>query len=493
MLLLLACTIPGSPSAPSAPEFSSGVDSAADTTTDTAETADTAVPPDTSDTVDTTTDTSDTGDTGCSDTDPSTDSAECSDWTPAADTGAPYVPDGPFDAEATVILHGAAGSYLGEDLDLYPDADGDGIDEIAATVVGGVRVIPGPFSGVIDAEVVGWPWALPAGEAAGSGGVAVLAGPCDGTPQIAYGLQDHDAVASAIVAPECAGELSTLSTHGSPAEPLEYYQTVLHSAGDITGDGHEDAIAGGYYCGGNYPHNFCDESFVILPGPLHRGTLETQGYRVGPGDGAGFGLGDTDGDGIDDLVAGYALEHTSWRPLYGLLFRGPIEEDVSAERADMNFCGDDSDGVGAEPVGDADGDGLADIGLLSYHTWDVYLVSGTGSGCWDESDAFATLSGGRTHLQGAAPLDSRRADGMPGVALVGTSGDLEIYLGPLAGTVNPTETISPTTGFWCNRHIWQCSLDGTHDLTGDGVPDLLLGAGGADSGGVVYIFDGLRW
>jgi hypothetical protein len=241
------------------------------------------------------------------------------------------------------------------------------------------------------------------------------------------------------------------------------------AAADIDDDGDIDLLVGApdqgaldngalfvvYGTGARFSGNLAPSA--LLSGA---GTLDRVGASVAA-------VGDTDGDGIDDLLIG-SSDNRAW------LIEGSTIRLTSSEvglAASTTFTGEFAVRLGTvvAAAGDLNADGLADF-LISAHR-----------------DSTAFDDAGQTLLvYGAADLP---ADVVPE--------DVESF-GRLDGGAFPTFSFSNLGGI--EGALLQGSapddragryLAGGHDVTGDGLPDLLLGAPNAQSDrGSVFVLAG---
>jgi hypothetical protein len=260
---------------------------------------------------------------------------------------------------------------------------------------------------------------------------------------------------------------------------------VVASAGDVNGDGFDDVLG--------QTHRF-DEPFddgglaFVAFGPVAGAHLATDADVVlrAAREGEGFGLwtagiGDSSGDGTDDVAIGSSL----LAPGAVYLFDDSlVAGDWSETVADAVLTGD-PDGVGAgdrlATLGDVDGDGLAD--LLVSDIWrdggTVYLARAPFLGDSRLGDASGAVHGyGGEFLGmnlGAGDLDG---DGLPDPLVESYSpNDTFVFSGWRSGataTANATASISLTADA-------QGGVTSPGDLDGDGFDELLLGCGFAEA------------
>lgn len=401
---------------------------------------------------------------------------------PARHAGRAWVVLGPLsadkdaaDADATISGESAE-QQVGYDVAMLGDADGDGYDEIALselaydsrtyTYQGAVAVQHGPVDGELAWSDLD-PWAPEEdGDRAGYDLARVGDVTGDGTEDLLVGAfrssvyESYAGAAYVLNAPgEDGGDLgdadARLYGDNEAGDGDLAYGTAVGALGDANGDGIADVAVGapGYdQSGGRYGAVF------VHVGPLDGAVLSSDadamvyghGSRLGPDTNTVTGIGDQDGDGLDDLALGVPEESDdeSYQGAVYVFSGAALDGEVSNFLADAILWGDsygDQLGYGTAGVGDLDGDGDAE-----------FLVGAWGSDL-----------GGRE------------------------SGVAWLVPGPVSG--NDLASAVATASFvpeHAEEQLGHAQLGGV-DLTGDGVGDLLLGAGNAEGeeaySGVVYV------
>lgn len=262
--------------------------------------------------------------------------------------------------------------------------------------------------------------------------------------------------------------------------------------GDLDGDGLSDFAVG---------------TPVLQPEEVIEGRLDAFGRDAGGRAGgvkrlfrlrgdkdtllAGFnqtGIGDWDGDGLDDFAA------VLYSPPYSqiLIFEGPYPSELGVEDAVARMTGEspgDDAGGTVEGRADTNGDGYADL-LIGGIDWKTdygraWLVTGPRTGDLSLADADASISGESTRAfagysvsMGDVDADGR-ADLAVGAALdseVATdAGKLALFRSPVSGdrVLSDADTLILPEGArdWLGSAVSIAS-----DMDGDGRTDLLVGS-----------------
>lgn len=318
-----------------------------------------------------------------------------------------------------------------------------------------------------------------------------------GTPGLWVGAYGHDSAGND------AGAVFILSYTGDTLrmllgeQPGDRFGTSLAIMGDVNGDGVEDCAVGA-------PGSDITESTGTDAGRVYvfSGLDGSLIYEVkGSLSGRKFGqtlaaLGDTDNDGVSDLAVGQPSEVDSTDSEIGIVWilsgaTGRKRRRLSSGIADDRF------GYAIASAGDLDRDGVDDLLVGAYRdsrggmsAGAVYVFSG------QSGSVIHTLYGDRLFGQfgyAVAGGHDLNADGRPDIAVGarfddyggGRSGRIFLYSGfdgRWLRTLDATQAgdqFGSTVGFG-------------PDLDGDGVPELVIGAGrgGADHlrSGAVYLY-----
>jgi FG-GAP repeat len=284
-------------------------------------------------------------------------------------------------------------------------------------------------------------------------------------------------------------------------------------AGDLNGDGIPDVVVGAPSFNGI--QDFAGRAYVFY-GPFDgndRSAADADAVisAVNFGDNLGFSVasaGDTNGDGIDDLLIGARGNDANGIQAGRVyLFRGPVRGELLVGDAHATFSGDAFDELGRSVAGgDLNGDGIADIALggpASLPGGQVLVFNGPiRRGAHTSGDADARITGERfnellgTSLSAAGDLNNDGIDdlvvGGPRPNLNGgDDGRAYVFYGPVKGTMTARAADARLVGEHINDEFGS-AVSTAGDTDGDGADDLFVGASRFSFGrpGKAYLFKG---
>ncbi len=212
-------------------------------------------------------------------------------------------------------------------------------------------------------------------------------------------------------------------------------------------------------------------------------------------------VGDVNRDGFDDILTG--APGTNER---ALLFYGPVAGPLQATDADQTFTGTWDLGFSVAGAGDLDDDGRDDIIVgdpelsnLAAPVGRAFVWYGPGSSPIPDAELVGNPDSELgTSVAGVGDVNGDGFDdvvvGAPNFDSNGDrSGVALLYLGPVAGTLNPNDAVAILRGMAVGDRAGH-SVSAAGDVNGDGFADLLVGAPGNDTGapdgGMAYLYYG---
>ncbi len=254
------------------------------------------------------------------------------------------------------------------------------------------------------------------------------------------------------------------------------------AAGDTDGDGVFELVVGAPTWADNAG------GWLRVAGPtgttsLAMGALEGVGAE---GDAAGYALAllDLDGDGLDDLLSG-APGWDAAEPRVG-------QVTVTSASASLRLAGsvrNGSVGVSVRPLGDLDGDGGRDLALGMFEG--VWLVHGPidADQAYSEGADALLVSSGLVRSPELADAGDTDGDGLSDVLVCDATGAW-LFRSPVVGRLLGEEA-GATFNFGASP---PGALTGAGDLNGDGFADVAIGSALADTTeedpGVVRVWSG---
>ena len=283
-------------------------------------------------------------------------------------------------------------------------------------------------------------------------------------------------------------------------------------AGDVDNDGFDDVLVGAKLQ--DHGVGIRKGSAYLILGPMSGVINLSQADARFDGEAAGDtaggtvrGLGDTNNDGLDDIIIAAKSSDTNGVDAgAAYIFEGPLSGSYrlgvdETARLVGEASGDQAGGTVGAP-GDVNGDGLADViacGCLNDNAGTdagvVYVVHGPFAGdiSLGQSDALWYGEAAGDAVGFTARVGDLTGDGLAdigvGSPLSGTGGAFYIVDGTTLGASSLQEAWSKGDGSPGQQAGG--SLSGAADVNGDGRQDLVVGAPGHENGaGLVSVFFG---
>jgi len=293
-----------------------------------------------------------------------------------------------------------------------------------------------------------------------------------------------------------------------------WYGQRVQTVGDIDGDGVEDVGIGADY---NYLASYDGSGFIYIYTRAGTGTEDADASAtafITPDENESMGREftglDANGDGLGDILVGAAGSSRGgdgYGGAYVILGDG-ISGEINTDDADLFWYGESTDsgaGYTIDRAGDLDDDGIDDLIVGAPQDRSAYVILGSSSLAGGPlADADVKLRGTVSTLRqfgymvrGIADINSDGHDDL----LIGEGGDppndLYVFHGPMtAGSVlYDTDADVTLYGDGSSDSSFPTGF-APGDVTGDGVPDLVVGTQTHDVGlnewaGVAYVVPGI--
>lgn len=262
--------------------------------------------------------------------------------------------------------------------------------------------------------------------------------------------------------------------------------------GDTSGDGTTDVAIGASLVGDGSVFIFDD---ALVPGEWSDSDADASFTGEGSGGGAIATLGDSDGDGLSDLLTSSNAAQSSSGAAYVILapFGGPADAAASASVVVRGSVKGGHLGIRLAG-GDFNGDGLGDPVVQSFTPNSVLIYADGLVGELGSADATAhfdmpwPMDG---DIASAGDLDGDGADELlVGSPSGGGGGGAWLFFGPLVGTLDAASADVSFVAIAKDEYVGT-SVDGAGDVDGDGQLDVLIGSAAAVGGnGAAFLFSG---
>ena len=209
----------------------------------------------------------------------------------------------------------------------------------------------------------------------------------------------------------------------------------------------------------------------------------------------GVAVSDFNGDGFDDIAMSFnPAEQTGFEGEIYLFWGGPQFDtlpDLIISRPGDRVTGDASFGRILEPIGDFDGDGFQDIlaGAASsgFDSLTFVFLGGPDMDSLADFTFYARVNHART----AGDVNSDTYDDfVASFSLSFGGGPVRVYFGGPSADDIP-DIVIPITNFPLPLHNYGLDCSGVGDVNGDGIDDFAFSAIDIDSKGVAYVYSGI--
>ena len=282
------------------------------------------------------------------------------------------------------------------------------------------------------------------------------------------------------------------------SEETEYLANGSGSSlafGDIDGDGVNELVIGSFKTGTDHGSVYVAEGSLTANGSVASEAFATvEGAQPDDKFGRDVAVQDANKDGFDDVLVGaMGTDSVAQEGGAAYLFHG------TTTGLDLIFTldGSDADLQAGRSValGDVDGDGAVDLlagsedlALTQTYAGRVWVISGPLTGSAETDDADATISGTVAYQNTGRRMVTADLDGDGlGDLLMATRQDVRVFTADVEGSVETDDADVVVSG------LGEIFLGiGSADVNGDGYEDMLVGDGvyGSDARGAVYLFLG---
>jgi hypothetical protein len=402
----------------------------------------------------------------------------------------------------STLLGQNAGDGFGFAVSDAGDVDGDGYDDVVvgaisyASGVGRAYLYAGAATGVLTTASVTLD-----GEAVGDyfGGAVAGAGDVngDGYDDVIIGAARHDDKGRAYLYLGSASGLATTPDTTLDGQATgERFGTSVASAGDVDGDGFDDAIVGA-------PRHDTNTGRADVYAGSASGLGTTASATLnGTAEATYFGTsvstaGDVDSDGYDDVIVGTS-HYYDVGDGEAMVFLGSASGLSTTASTTLNEGGTTVRfGKSVSDAGDVNGDGYDDV-IVGAATQTngiglAYVYPGSASGVSTAAETTLTGAGSEVNFGGSVSgVGDVDQDGYDDV-VVGAydantyTGSAYLHVGSLSGIQTTADSVLAGPAAYA---YFGTSVSGAGDVNGDGYPDVIVGAPYTAAGGQADIYHG---